>query len=65
MISERMLTASQYAALHYLSTARIRLLCSQGRISGARKLGHFWLVPPDAKILPGKKGRGKAKGVSK
>lgn len=35
----------QTAKLLGVSTARVRLLLAQGRISGAYKLGKFWLIP--------------------
>jgi hypothetical protein len=37
-----------------LSERRVRALCEQGRIPGAFKCGHFWLLPIEPKILPPK-----------
>ena len=31
-----------------LSTRRINVLCSEGRIPGATKIGSYWAVPADA-----------------
>ena len=32
-----------------LSTRRINVLCSEGRIPGATKIGSFWAIPAEAK----------------
>ncbi|MCF2663198.1 DNA-binding protein [Oscillibacter valericigenes] len=42
------LSISQTAAKWGLSARRINVLCSEGRISGATKIGSFWAVPADA-----------------
>lgn len=31
-----------------LSTRRINVLCSEGRIPGATKIGSYWAIPADA-----------------
>lgn len=31
-----------------LSKRRIAVLCSEGRITGAQKIGNTWLIPEDA-----------------
>ena len=31
-----------------LSTRRINVLCSEGRIPGATKIGSYWAIPTDA-----------------
>ena len=31
-----------------LSVRRINVLCSEGRISGATKIGSYWAIPSDA-----------------
>ena len=31
-----------------LSNRRIAVLCSEGRIAGAQKIGNTWLIPEDA-----------------
>ena len=31
-----------------LSTRRINVLCSEGRIPGATKIGSYWAIPDDA-----------------
>lgn len=43
-----------------LSARRINVLCSEGRIKGAIKIGHYWTIPAnaekpkDARIKSGK-----------
>lgn len=43
-----------------LSTRRINVLCSEGRITGATKIGSYWAIPAgaekprDARIKSGK-----------
>lgn len=39
---------SEYAKIHNRSEAMIRLFCQEGRISGARKNGSYWLIPENA-----------------
>jgi hypothetical protein len=43
------LSISQIASKWNISTRRIRKLCVEGRISGAYKVGTYWLIPGDAK----------------
>lgn len=31
-----------------ISTRRIQILCTEGRISGAVKIGSYWAIPADA-----------------
>ncbi|MBR2949451.1 MAG: DNA-binding protein [Lachnospiraceae bacterium] len=31
-----------------LSTRRINVLCSEGRIAGATKIGSYWAIPAEA-----------------
>ena len=42
------LSISQVAGKWGLSARRINVLCSEGRISGATKIGSYWAVPADA-----------------
>ncbi len=54
------LSITQTAEKWGISGRRIQLLCSQGRISGATKIGSYWAIPDDvekpkdARIKPGK-----------
>lgn len=54
-----MVTVTQYAEAHQVSTQRVRQLLSQGRIAGAVKVGpRMWLIPeaaPYPEALPGGK----------
>lgn len=43
------MTARQAAKLWQISQRRVQILCSEGRIPGAFKLGEAWAVPADAK----------------
>lgn len=42
------LSISQVAEKWRLSTRRINVLCSEGRIFGATKIGSYWAIPADA-----------------
>lgn len=42
------LSISQIAEKWGLSARRINVLCSEGRIPGAIKIGSYWAVPADA-----------------
>lgn len=42
------LSISQVAEKWGLSARRINVLCSEGRIPGATKIGSYWAVPADA-----------------
>ena len=42
------LSISQTAEKWGISQRRIRLLCVEGRISGAFKMGAYWSIPADA-----------------
>ena len=28
---------------------RVQILCAEGKIEGAVRIGHFWMIPKDAK----------------
>lgn len=42
------LSISQVAEKWRLSTRRINVLCLEGRIPGATKIGSYWAIPEDA-----------------
>ena len=42
------LSISQVAEKWRRSTRRINVLCSEGRIPGATKIGSYWAIPADA-----------------
>ena len=41
------MTASQAAKLWNISQRRVQVLCAEGRIPGAFKLGDVWAIPAD------------------
>lgn len=43
------LTTAEMSKIWGISTRRISLLCSDGRVEGAVKKGKTWLIPKDAK----------------
>lgn len=43
------LTTKEMSEIWRISTRRISLLCSQGRVEGAIKKGKTWLIPKSAK----------------
>ena len=42
------LSVSQTAEKWGISTRRIQILCGEGRIPGAMRVGAFWVIPEDA-----------------
>lgn len=42
------MTAKEAAAKWGITSRQVQLLCSQGRILGAVRFGHAWLIPSDA-----------------
>lgn len=40
---------SVVAAEWRISDRRLNILCKEGRIPGAEKIGNMWLIPSDAK----------------
>lgn len=43
------LTTTEMAEIWKISSRRIALLCSQGRVAGAVMKGKTWLIPEDEK----------------
>ena len=43
-----LMTTSEMAKVWGISSRRVALLCSQGRVDGAIKKGKTWLIPSDA-----------------
>ena len=62
------LSISQVAEKWGLSARRINVLCSEGRIPGAMKIGSYWAIPAgaekpgDARIKSGKYVKAKLSG---
>lgn len=42
-------TATEMSKKWNISSRRIGVLCTEGRIEGAEKKGKMWLIPSDAK----------------
>lgn len=42
------LSLKQTAEKWGITVRRVQVLCSQGRIPGATKIGYFWVVPKEA-----------------
>ena len=55
------LTASEISKIWNISSRRIGVLCTEGRIEGAVKKGKMWLIPQDAT----KPADARRKGISK
>lgn len=51
-----MITITQAAALLGVSPARLRVLCRDGRIPGAKRVGAVWLLPDRPKVKPASAG---------
>lgn len=43
------LTSSEMSKIWNITSRRIGVLCTEGRIDGAIKKGKMWLIPADAK----------------
>jgi hypothetical protein len=39
------ITAKEAGALWGITTRRVQVLCDNGKINGAQKLGNMWLIP--------------------
>ncbi|MDE1828532.1 MAG: helix-turn-helix domain-containing protein [Candidatus Micrarchaeota archaeon] len=48
------LSVTQAAKILDLDRSRVKLLCSQGRIQGAFKVGNAWIIPDPPVIKPPK-----------
>jgi len=46
------LSTTQASEKWGISSRRIQILCSEGRVSGAMRVGNIWAVPADAKKPP-------------
>jgi len=43
------MTAKEAAQKWNITVCRVQVLCAQGRIQGAMRLGNIWAIPKDAK----------------
>jgi hypothetical protein len=66
-----MISIKQYAAKLGISAERLRALCREGRIEGAKLVGGVWVLPARAKVTaaartrPGKLRMKKAPGTKR
>jgi hypothetical protein len=51
-----MISSADGAAQLGVTPARIRALCQQRRITGARLIGRTWMLPTDFKVKPAARG---------
>ena len=62
-------TVEEMAEEWNLTIRRVQILCKEGRLEGAVKKGHQWLIPSDAKkpdrLRSGPKAREKMAGETK
>jgi len=61
--ADQLLSVSQFAAREGVTRARILQLLSAGRIAGARRIGHHWVIPAAAALLRRAPGRPKGGGT--
>jgi excisionase family DNA binding protein len=47
---------AEAARLLGVDTSRVRVLCRQRRIPGARLVGRVWMIPEDLRVTPGTRG---------
>ena len=52
----KMISSADGAAQLGVTPARIRALCQQRRISGARLIGRIWMLPADFNVTPATRG---------
>ena len=52
----KMIGTRDAAELLGVSQRRVRVLCEQGRIKGAVRIGRSWAVPETIRIAPGSRG---------
>ena len=45
----RYISSSEVAKKWNISSRRVNILCAEGRIDGAQKVGSYWIIPDDAK----------------
>lgn len=60
VINMKIMSSAEAATKWKVSRRRVEVLCSQGRIEGAQRIGNMWLIPEnaekpaDARIKSGK-----------
>ncbi len=63
-MSNRYLKVNEAAEIWNISERRVRLLCNRGRIYGATKFGHIWMIPADTPKPTDKRSARQKKSVS-
>jgi excisionase family DNA binding protein len=53
---EYLISTGEAAIKLGVSKRRIQILCEQGRIKGARRIGRAWVVPATIRIEPADRG---------
>lgn len=56
-MTQQFLNVRQAAEFLNVSISRITVLCRQGRIIGAQKVGRDWIIPPEPKVTAGSRYR--------
>jgi len=59
---DQLLSVSQFAAREGVTRARVLQLLSAGRVAGARRIGHHWVIPAAAALVRRAAGRPKVRG---
>lgn len=49
----KFLNVREAASALGVSISRITVLCREGRIQGAQKVGRDWVIPPEPKVTAG------------
>ena len=57
VLGDTLLSVTDAAACLDISRQRVVSLCNEGRIVGARKIGHVWIIPAPVQRIPGRNGR--------
>ena len=63
-----MISITQASEILGISGRRLRVLCAQDRVSGAKKVGSVWILPDTLTVLPAgrvRPGKIKLKGVAR
>jgi hypothetical protein len=55
-MAQKLIGTAEAAAKHGVSQRRIRVLCEEGRITGAQQIAGVWLLPASFHIAPGTRG---------
>jgi excisionase family DNA binding protein len=50
------ISSEEAAAILNVTRRRVQVLCAEGRIPGAMRIGGTWLLPRNFKVLPGSAG---------